>query len=598
MHSTKLARVWVLFAQWGIAGVMAWSSLLPVHATEVFPYTATVQSDETFVHAGPGSDFYPTAKLESGAQVEVYRHDQDGWCAIRPLASSFSWVAAEHLEITDDPTLARVINLPVKTRVGSNLNDAFDVEYISLHKGEIVELRGSKVLALADSPPKRWFKIAPPSGEFRWVHAQHLRASNPSATDAPEPIESSTEELVPIDVPTYDLADVEDVTAQPKPAALDEKSLADAQPLRATSNAITAPAESKSMGFVEVTGVKQVNHEVIAVEAVNAELPSDTVTAPGSGTSAVNRAADENKSTESSLVTSTARGQLGPRDAMNLATEDSPSAAVRSPAGPTEIVTVETEDELGPAATIHVNPVTWEAVGTPTNPLAAPEPRGFVDKYNALNVMLSRAVLADIETWQLDKLLEQAKRLIQDADTHNELDLAKALSTRILEFQTLQDRRQQLALNHPTEAATASTGVPSAADTSKPLPLPEIRQVNHVQETAAPQPTSSIEMPRRVEPRRLPVGLNAESLKRKETIDNSMFDATGTLVMVRSRRTGIPQYALTNSSGEVIKFLSTRSPADLSNFVNKEVGVLGELGFIRSLNTGHVVANRVVLLQR
>jgi len=145
------------------------------HAEESFPYTVAIEAAEVAVHSGPGAEFYETERLSSGSEIEVYRHVGD-WCAIRPTADSFSWVAAEHLEITDTPTLARVINVPVKTRVGSKFSDVHDVEYISLQLGEVVELIGTKMLATDDEDePQRWFRISPPAGEFRWIHKDALQ---------------------------------------------------------------------------------------------------------------------------------------------------------------------------------------------------------------------------------------------------------------------------------------------------------------------------------------------------------------------------------------------------------------------------------------
>src|SRR5690349_2790161 len=75
-----------------VAIVAACSS--PVLAADGFPYIAYVTQDETYVRSGPGGDFYPTSQLKAGYAVEVYRHDGDGWCAIRPVEGSFSLAPA------------------------------------------------------------------------------------------------------------------------------------------------------------------------------------------------------------------------------------------------------------------------------------------------------------------------------------------------------------------------------------------------------------------------------------------------------------------------------------------------------------------------
>ena len=51
---------------------------------QTFPYTAYVAVDDVYVRSGPGQNYYPTDKLKRGQEVEVYRHDPGGWCAVRP----------------------------------------------------------------------------------------------------------------------------------------------------------------------------------------------------------------------------------------------------------------------------------------------------------------------------------------------------------------------------------------------------------------------------------------------------------------------------------------------------------------------------------
>lgn len=63
-----------------------WTALLlsltavgPITASE-FPYTAEVTAEDVYIRSGPGANYYPTAKLQRGDQVEIYRQDPGGWC--------------------------------------------------------------------------------------------------------------------------------------------------------------------------------------------------------------------------------------------------------------------------------------------------------------------------------------------------------------------------------------------------------------------------------------------------------------------------------------------------------------------------------------
>jgi uncharacterized protein YgiM (DUF1202 family) len=141
-----------------------------------FPYTAYVSSADVYVRSGPGKNYYPTDKLKKGEKVEVYRHDPGGWYAIRPPRSSFSWVATRYLDPLPDQ-IAKVNSDRVTAGVGSAFSDVRDVKLVRLDKGEKVEI-------LETLGP--WSKIAPPSGEFRWISGSLLNRQRPEEFSADE----------------------------------------------------------------------------------------------------------------------------------------------------------------------------------------------------------------------------------------------------------------------------------------------------------------------------------------------------------------------------------------------------------------------------
>jgi len=535
--------------------VVALTPLFPLHAQETFPYVAAVKLDNATVHSGPQADFYTTDRLPAGAKVEVYRHEQDGWCAIRPPETSFSWIAAEHLEITDNPTLARVINVPVKTRVGSNIYDDQDVEYISLRQGEIVELIGSKMLSASSADdPVRWFKIAPPSGEFRWIHSRALSTSTKRRDT-----NDSVPAIEPMAIKTYQLPADGDAMVES-----DVKTIDLAAPPK-SSLAVT----SDETGFTETDSyVGQVSFEEDQVEETQLED-------------------DELEPLDSIATQSESRLETPPEPEFQALESFDPMPTDATSEAPIEATPVED------TSLAHVNVMTWEAVSSRTDPLAAPEPRGFVEKYNALNVMLSRAILGDIENWKLDKLQQQTQMLADQAEAVEEQKLAQALADKVLEFQSLQERSGELALVGDGGVEPVSGSV----STNQPLPLPEF-DASKLPVNLKPKTGAGPEMPQRVQRGVPSPQLTAAGLRKRESIDNSVFEASGTLVAVQTRRPGLPKYALTDKSGSIVKFLSTKDGSSLSHLINKEVGVLGQEGYMRQLKKSHVVAQRVVVLQR
>jgi len=65
-----------------------------------------------------GQNYYPTDKLKRGQEIEVFRHDPGGWCAIRPVDGSFTWVSGRYLRPTEGH-LAVITENGVSARVGS-----------------------------------------------------------------------------------------------------------------------------------------------------------------------------------------------------------------------------------------------------------------------------------------------------------------------------------------------------------------------------------------------------------------------------------------------------------------------------------------------
>jgi hypothetical protein len=157
-----------------IAAIVAvWVALaVPAYGEREFPYTAYVNAEDVYVRSGPGRNYYPTSKLQTGDRVEVYRHDPGGWYAIRPVEGSFAWVSGRYLEVGEDG-LATVTADRVAARVGSEFSDIRDVIQVRLHRGEIVEVLDKKDLGSGPGSGT-WYKIAPASGEFRWVFGKFV----------------------------------------------------------------------------------------------------------------------------------------------------------------------------------------------------------------------------------------------------------------------------------------------------------------------------------------------------------------------------------------------------------------------------------------
>ena len=215
-------------------------------ATAGEPYSAFISQDGTVVRSGPGEGFYATERLGRTTKVEVYAEEQGGWLAIRPPAGSFSWIAADDLQATPDPSLAKAAFDGVSAWIGSTSQRVVEHRaQVQLEQGELVEVLGQRQFCPPGGTCQRWFKIAPPAGEFRYVHSE---------TVSREPILESTDDpgQVPIDVAGFGQRRSTAVARAglEQPAAPEHQT---ATPAPDTSGAIRIP-EAALTGLTEPAG--------------------------------------------------------------------------------------------------------------------------------------------------------------------------------------------------------------------------------------------------------------------------------------------------------------------------------------------------------
>lgn len=151
-----------------------------------FPYQATVSQNNVVARSGPSYGVYPTERLPKGSQVEVHRDGDNGWVAIRPLPNAFDWVPASSVKLTSKPQVAQVI-VETPAVIGSNVKRAEKhTSQVTLKVGEAVKIVGEKEVAGESGAKEKWYKIAPPAGEFRWVQKKFLSDLSPEEFAAEE----------------------------------------------------------------------------------------------------------------------------------------------------------------------------------------------------------------------------------------------------------------------------------------------------------------------------------------------------------------------------------------------------------------------------
>ncbi len=143
-------------------------------AGEVYPYRAKVSVDTVDVRCGPGWNYYATGQLDRGEEVEVYRQQAGGWLAIRPVAGSFSLVAARHIKNVDADHIGQIATEGAVAWVGTTSHSVHQYKWqVRLKADERVDVLGSQAASMGPGfATETYYRIAPPAGEFRWIHAQ------------------------------------------------------------------------------------------------------------------------------------------------------------------------------------------------------------------------------------------------------------------------------------------------------------------------------------------------------------------------------------------------------------------------------------------
>ncbi|RCS54176.1 hypothetical protein DTL42_03230 [Bremerella cremea] len=149
------------------------------------PYKARVTTDQVFTRSGPGQNYYPTAYLNRNTIVEVYREDAGGWLAIRPTENEFSLIRAHDLSYGEDRRDALIEGHDAPSYVGSQISDQHHVVHVKLSPGEPVSVLGIVELRDKESGKKEaFYRIAPPSGEFRWINKHFIERITPGPPPA------------------------------------------------------------------------------------------------------------------------------------------------------------------------------------------------------------------------------------------------------------------------------------------------------------------------------------------------------------------------------------------------------------------------------
>ncbi|MBN1854924.1 MAG: hypothetical protein JW829_19475 [Pirellulales bacterium] len=562
-----------------VRGMICWQILIlsivvfpiaPCSAVASSSYTAQVITDGAAVRSGPGEAYYSTGQLDRGAQVEVYHRRDDGWCAIRPPEGSFSWVAAQHVRLSDDPGLGEIIHQRTPSRIGSQLDQQRHAVQVRLNQGELVE-----ILHEEQVDGHSWYQIAPPRGEFRWIDEQDLNL-------ATEPIPAQPAPDANEDSPSQGTARPWESEGSPEP---------DLKILTSPGHVSSPQIDDESKSQKSPSWKPSEHREMLEVKSLNAprlhpaDIPQTRMPPEGiplKGNTIDPRSEQPSGAREYPWIHASSQWITSANGSDLL--EDSKLQSDRwKPAGTPEWREPGRNASMPGRTdeTVRITPSKRSAASAPaTGTGSQGRSNLFADSLEAIDYELSRTVADHPRTWRFDRLRHRATVLLNTAPTPADAADAENLLAKIARFEEIQHRRSALA-NRARNIDQPGT--------NQALAKPEIRSNQSRALTPSDQAT------------RAPYAYDSDDLlwipeSSSEPSGAERYDVVGVLKRVGSRRRDAPRFALVDPTGDIVSFITPSPGVNLQPFVGQRVGVYGTRGYMPEYRRAHVVAARVTPL--
>jgi hypothetical protein len=561
------------------------------------PYTVYVVEQKSHTRCGPSEDYYRTDPLRHGQALEVYAETDDGWLGIRPPDDSFCWVQAETIEFDDTTDIGTVVEDRTVAWIGTHLGRARSYRWqVQMAKGEEVTVIGKSEREGPDGP-QLWYKIVPPSGEYRWVRRDQ--------------VVDSSEKLV-------------EAAQRAKERAVAQQSRAQQRQTQQSKTPRSAKsddqyAEKSDANATTGSGIARRNDRTAEPSLATADGASTLQPAPQPGSNSLAEAGQQWQSNDNRLAVDNAiaanqQTNVQQQAVPSATTADTTNAEVSFIGRPKllEIGTRATAPQRSVAAgdanwVIGTTPrpaVSPPATGTPvaaatlSNPIAqvagqaAIHPQSFApatmatrrpvrvvsperiaqieaETQNAdierLDLIFSRLMAAQASSAEINPIARAARRLSTSVSDPTTAGRARMLSERTEQYRRIADRRDGQAV------------VGQSASLQFPSPSLNVAPVAGTSVSSGP-------------------GLNAVPNGAVSTVPGQSANETalvGFLVQVYSARSDSPPFALTDNTGRTIAYVTPTPGTNLRVHLNSKVRVAGGQGYLTGLNTPHIVATTV-----
>ena len=615
-------------------------------------YTVYVAQQGTHARCGPAADYYRTDPLRHGQALEVYAETDDGWLGVRPPDDSFCWVVADAITLNEGQEHGTVVEDRTVSWIGTHLGRARKYRWqVRLAKGEEVTVIGRSEREGPDGP-QLWYRIVPPSGEFRWVHREQVVDSSEElvAMTSKQPPRGDTEFLpaTPAQVDRGEMQSVliqEDRPTSPQPVkravAVQDRS-SQRRPRSQPSRASLPGPRTVAEPLRKASEPARVSEEVIGSGLNSAWQASgtDRRSIPPQRSSASTRVAPPRPHPiydapvrrpepgpshalppNSSMVASaqasnpsTPAEPVTPPDAAPTARESAhstPQASVQFLGEPRVLAIGQAS--AAPRADEAAGDSNWVAGSSRTESIAAnqagpPPPIRQVSGQTPIAPNLpgpSRASEGAAGTGGLvptsPPMLApppavSAERIARiEAESRGaDVERLSLILSRLMAARASAAEAEPIA--HAAEQLAKTTTDPVAAGRARLL-VERVRQFQRVASRRPPTvaPASATqELGSAGRPAIPDLALRTNSVPAVLGLAASQPEVSqsGFLVQVYSARENSPPYALTDHSGRTLCYVTPVPGMNFRVHLNSHIKVVGQQGFLRGLHTPHLLASR------
>ncbi|MDP1561877.1 MAG: hypothetical protein Q8M16_10905 [Pirellulaceae bacterium] len=529
-----------------------------------FPYTVATINPRTPIRSMPSDDGYATAFVGPQTELQVWRHDPNGWLAIRPPDGSFSLIDAKHLKATNDPDVFLVSTDRAQTWVGTQIDeDHTPISQVRLKLNERVAVISSLIIE-EQNGAQTWYQIEPPAGEFRWVHQDDLRAGG-RAYPAPSATDIASRPQPPANAPMSGY-----MPPLTNPAAVSHSPNGVDLPALDLEPGIGLPANAQAANPGD-TSQWRAAQQTTPLMGYAEPQPWQDSGANGFGAHPAAHAATQGSNTPNGSIVQPLDQEPAPGSSRPPTPGDAWDAAVNQLRQDPVANAVANASHQ---SIDHQTKVPPTMMGTSPTPTATPDPQWATMDWNQklawVQTRLNQDSALPSQQWNLLPLLEHCRALWYAAPTTPQQEAAAHLGKRIEELMQWQYSR-----------GTANDLSARAQNPNDPWAGQRWASAGSLVGSGVASTPGSPQ-----------VGAGSSPPT------NPAFDAVGylkELVVARGQRSN--EYVLQDNNGRSICHLSAQPGVNLNNFLDQKVGVIGIVGINGKLNLTHVSVERIYPVQ-